>query len=256
MSGVLSDPAEISAAGLAPVTPDSQRAFLVESFNRILISRIDFQDSFQRGIAVFEEKNDLLPFEEAKLYGHNATHALAAYLGAICGATTIADLRARPGMMSFLRKAFVEESGGALVRKYAGLDPLFSPAGYAAYADDLLVRMTNPFLRDLVERVGRDPHRKLGWDDRLVGTMRLAFAQGIEPRRYALGAAAALARLAPPLLEQPDLSIDRTLRPLWEPAKPDEREAQRVLETIVAARARLVAWRRAGCPAPDVFFED
>ncbi len=256
MSGVLSDPTELSSAGVVPVTPGGQRAFLVEAFNRILVSRIDLQKPFQRGISVFEEKDDLLPFEEAKLYGHNATHALAAYMGGICGAVTIADLRDRPGMQAFLRSAFVDESGGALTRKYAGLDPLFSPAGYAAYADDLLVRMTNPFLRDLVERVGRDPHRKLGWEDRLVGTMRVAFAQGIEPRRYALGAAAALARLAPQLLEHPDLPIDSTLRPLWEPAPPDADEATRVLRMIADARIRLIAWRKAGCPDPDVFFKD
>jgi mannitol-1-phosphate 5-dehydrogenase len=256
MSGVLSDPAEISSAGLAPVTPGAQRAFLVEAFNRILITRIDFQDPFQRGIAVFEEKSDLLPFEEAKLYGHNATHALAAYMGGMCGAATIADLRQRPGMIRFLRKAFVDESGGALTRKYAGLDPLFSPAGYAAYADDLLVRMTNPFLRDLVERVGRDPQRKLGWDDRLVGTMRVALAQNIDPKRYALGAAAAVGRLAPQAFEQPDTPLNGILQPLWEAARPAASEQQHVLASIAAARTRLLAWRTAGCPDPDVFFKD
>jgi mannitol-1-phosphate 5-dehydrogenase len=256
MSGILSDSAEITAAGLTPVTPDSQRAFLVESFNRICISRIDFPEPFRRGISVFEEKDNLLPFEEAKLYGHNATHALAAFIGGICGATTIADLRDRAGMMAFLRKAFVEESGGALTRKYAGLDPLFSPAGYAAYADDLLIRMTNPNLHDLVERVGRDPHRKLGWDDRLVGTMRLVMSQGIEPKRYALGAAAALAWLSPQLLKQPDLPIVETLHSLWEPARPDGYESLRMVMTIADARKRLMAWRKAGCPDLDAFFKE
>ncbi|MEZ4612253.1 MAG: hypothetical protein R2838_18735 [Caldilineaceae bacterium] len=33
----------------------------------------------------------------------------------------------------------------------------------AAYADDLIARMVNPFLRDGVARVARDPARKLGW---------------------------------------------------------------------------------------------
>ena len=83
--------------------------------------------------------------------------------------------------MDFLRAAFIEESGAALIRKNAGVDPLFTPLGYTAYADDLLERMTNPYLHDLVERVGRDPQRKLGWDDRLIGTMRVAMAQGITP---------------------------------------------------------------------------
>jgi hypothetical protein len=76
MSGVITDPLQLHALGLTPITPEAGRAFLVEAFNRILISRIHFDTpGFQRGIQAFIEKDDLLPFEEAKLFGHNATHA-------------------------------------------------------------------------------------------------------------------------------------------------------------------------------------
>jgi mannitol-1-phosphate 5-dehydrogenase len=131
MSGVVTDSGEMEAQRLITITPGAARAFLVEAFNRILISRIIFAETddetpFRRGITVFEEKADLLPFEEAKLYGHNATHALAAYLGAIRGVEYIADLRNMPGMLSFLRAAFIQESGEALIRKHAGIDPLFT----------------------------------------------------------------------------------------------------------------------------------
>jgi mannitol-1-phosphate/altronate dehydrogenase len=47
-------------------------------------------------------------------------------------------------------------------------------------------------LRDPVERVIRDPRRKLGWNDRLIGTMRLALDAGVVPHRFARAAAAAL----------------------------------------------------------------
>jgi mannitol-1-phosphate 5-dehydrogenase len=77
------------------------------------------------------------------------------------------------------------------MKRHAGVDPLFTPAGWRAYAEDLLARMANPHLRDRVERVIRDPRRKLGWDDRLIGTMRLALEAGVTPGRFALGAAAA-----------------------------------------------------------------
>ena len=43
-----------------------------------------------------------------------------------------------------------------------------------------------------MERICRDPLRKLGYGDRLFGTMRVALEQGIRPARLALGAAAAL----------------------------------------------------------------
>jgi mannitol-1-phosphate/altronate dehydrogenase len=247
MSGLVHDPAQIQAQGLAPVTRGSQRAFLVEAFRRILISQIRFDDGvpFRRGIEVFEEKMNLLPFEEAKFFGHNATHALAAYIGAVLGVQRIADLRRIPGALPFVQAACIEESGAMLVRKYAGLDPLFTPEGYRAYADDLLQRMFNPYLQDSVERVGRDPQRKLGWDDRLIGTMRFALQQGITPRRYAFGAAAALALLHPAILEG-EGDPAPLLEPIWQEAAPAEEEKQTVLDLVRDGCHRLRQWQRAG----------
>ena len=245
MSGMIGDPVEIQALGLEPLTPGNRRAFLVEAFNRILISRIHFDEpGFTRGITAFIEKEELLPFEEAKLYGHNATHALATYLGALLGVQRIADLPAVPGMMGFLRQAFIEESGAALIRRHQGVDPLFTPAGYAAYADDLLERMVNPYLSDTVERVGRDPERKLGWDDRLVGTLRLGLSTGIHPGRYALGAAAALVYLEPAYLEG-STDPGQRLGNLWGEGSQNPQAGQ-VLDLIRQALAHLRRWRTTG----------
>jgi mannitol-1-phosphate 5-dehydrogenase len=166
----------------------------------------------------------------------------------------IADLRALPGIMAFLRAAFIEESGEALVRKRAGVDPLFTPPGYAAYADDLLERMTNPHLRDSVERVGRDPARKLGWDDRLMGTMRVALQQGVEPRRYAWGAAAALAILEPAMLHE-CAPATPLLDPLWREASPDAAEKEVVLHLIESACQGLREWRAAEFSDLERFFQ-
>jgi mannitol-1-phosphate 5-dehydrogenase len=250
MSGVISEPDTIREHGLATITPPDRHAFLVEVFNRILVSRIQTQacdggSPFRRGIEVFEEKENLLPFEEAKLYGHNATHALAAYVGALAGSRRIADLESTPGALAFLRAAFLQESGEALVRKHEGVDPLFTSEGYALYADDLLSRMTNPYLLDTVERVGRDPQRKLGWNDRLVGTMRLVLEQGIEPRRYAFGAAAALAALDGSILIQ-DRPVRTLLSPLWRGMSPSPEESEAVLTRVEGALRRLRAWCSSG----------
>lgn len=215
MSGVISDPAEVQAMHMRTMIPGGKRAILVEAFNHILISRIQFDlPAFERGITAFIEKDDLLPFEEAKLYGHNATHALGTYLGALLGLQRISELSGVAGMMDYLREAFIDESGAALISRYHAIDPLFTPAGYAAYADDLLARMVNPYLFDAVERVGRDPERKLGWDDRLIGTMRLALAAGIRPLHYAVGAAAAVVYLEPGYLAGGQ-DLDKRLRGLW-----------------------------------------
>lgn len=250
MSGVIADAGEAQARHLATVTPDSSRVFLVEAFNRILISQVTFPEAageppFQRGITAFAEKEDLLPFEEAKLYGHNATHALAAYLCSLRGLGYIAEVRQVPDLLAFIRAAFLEESGEALIRKHAGKDRLFTPDGYREYADDLLERMTNPHLQDSVERVGRDPHRKLGWDDRLVGTMRVALQQNVSPRRYAMGAAAALAVLDPSFLKT-GLAAHTLLAPIWGNEAMDSKEAGDVLRLIEEAKHRLQQWCDSG----------
>jgi len=195
MSQVVVGADAIASMGLTPMTPGLDRAFLVEAFNRILISRIRLP-GFTRGIEVFIEKDDLLPFEETKLYGHNAIHALFAYLGAAKGYTKMTELKHDAAIMKIARDAFFNESGAALTRKYAHLkDPLFTEAGYRAYAEDLLERMTNPFLADTIARAGRDPRRKLAYHDRIFGTMDLASSQGIRPKNMALGALAGIAAL-------------------------------------------------------------
>jgi mannitol-1-phosphate 5-dehydrogenase len=232
MSGIITDAPTIQKLKLATLTPGLSKAVLVEEFNRILISQITLP-GFSPGIEVFIEKPDLLPFEEAKLYGHNAIHALIGYLSARRGLVAMSDAAAHPDLMAIARAAFLDESGLALIRKHAALgDPLFTPAGYAAYADDLLARMVRPTLNDLVARVTRDQVRKLGYDDRLFGTIRLALQYGIRPVNLASGAAAAvlllveqwddlgpavaaLPRPKPPLSRE---SLDRLLHAIWSKA--------------------------------------
>lgn len=254
MSQVVADPLEVRARALTPITHGYPRAFLVEAFNRILISKIQFPEKFQRGIRVLQEKNDLLPFEEAKLYGHNATHAVLGYLGAMLGVQRVADLQDVPGMLAFARAAFIEESGAALIRKHAGFDPLFTLDGYRDFVDDLLERMTNPFLVDMIERVTRDTERKLGWNDRLIGTMRMALGQGVMPRRYAFGAAAAVALLEPAALEghTPAGSI---LDALWQEASPDQAEKDRLVALVQTALGELRTWQAAGFSDLEAFFQ-
>lgn len=196
MSQVITDPAEIARRGLAPIVPGFPRAFLIESFNHILISRIGLP-GFAPGIDVFEEKADLLPFEEAKLYGHNAIHTMLGFLGEACGVPLLSDLRDRPVILDLLRSAFINESGAALIARYGKLgDPLFTQEGFRLYAEDLLLRMTNRHLADTVARATRDPLRKLGYSDRLFGAMRVCLAAGLEPACLAVGALAGLHALS------------------------------------------------------------
>jgi mannitol-1-phosphate/altronate dehydrogenase len=255
MSQVVVDREEVQARNLTPITPGYPRAFLVEAFNHILVSKVQFPEPFERGISVLLEKDDLLPFEEAKLYGHNATHAVLGYLGALVGAQRVADLQETPGMLPFARAAFIDESGTTLIRKHAGLDPLFTPDGYMEFADDLLERMTNLFLVDMIERVTRDTERKLGWNDRLIGTMRVALEQSVIPSRYAMGAAAALARLDPATLEG-HTPAGNILNELWREVSPGQAERDQVVSLIETALVKLRTWRAEGFPNLEIFYRD
>lgn len=244
MSGVISDPAELAVLGLATITSALPEAFLVEEFDRILVSRVDSEgaaEALHPGMLVLREVDDLAPFEAAKLLGHNATHALAAYLGSLLDLELVADLQGVPGAMTFLRTAFLEESGRTLCAQFAGSDPLFTPAGYAAFADDLLARMVNPHLADTIARAARDPRRKLGWDDRLVGLIRLGIREGIPTPRYAMGVAAGLEVLR---REEglPGGDAADLLPGCW-PHDVDPAEARAVLDSVAEGIAWLERWR-------------
>ncbi|MHC4755767.1 MAG: mannitol dehydrogenase family protein [Planctomycetota bacterium] len=252
MSQVVSDPAEILEKGLEPIAPNLEKAFLVEEFNRILVSRSYLSD-FEPGIEVFIERDDLLPFEEAKLYGHNAIHSLLAYLGAFKGYSRVKELKNDERIMKIAKDAFINESGAALIKKYSHLnDELFTEAGYEIYAEDLLERMTNPYLADTIERAGRDPIRKLGLNDRIFGTMSLALEQGIEPVNMALGAIAGVAFLLQRANENDlpddlrfedwrkadDTAIEEILHWIW--AKTDSKYNTELTKYVQKAKERLV----------------
>ena len=251
MSRVVSDPAEIAALKLEPIAPGLDRAFLVEEFNRILVTRTQIAD-FRPGIEVLVEKDDLLPFEEAKLYGHNAIHSLLGFLGALKGYMAMTEIKDDKALMQIGRDAFLQESGAALIGKYGHLgDELFTEAGFTAYAEDLLERMTNPHLGDMIARVVRDVPRKLEPDGRIFGTMQLAIEYGIEPQNMALGALAGIAEFLknaeqdhlPEALAFGDWrkfdegEIEGILRRLWNDRKCEA--AARLVELIRGARERL-----------------
>ncbi len=184
---------ECARRGIPTLTPTADRGHLVEEFNRILIQSCD--GIAERKIEGLYDKADLLPFEEAKLYGHNAVHFWLGVHAQQKGVQFMHELADDKNLIAKARRAFVDESGAALCKKWAGTDELFTPTGFAAYADDLLVRMVNPFLTDRVDRVCRDLERKLSWDDRMIGTMRLVLNQGFSPVVFSESAALAARNL-------------------------------------------------------------
>ena len=192
MCSVVTDQDRIQSEGLSPIVEGLPRAFLVEEFNQILIEE-KIPSDFKRGFTQFITKSKLDPFAITKFLGHNAVHALLGYLAKEEGIDFMHEAGKRSDLMDWARSAFLKEAGIGLCHEYASVDdPLFSESGFQEYVDDALTRMINPFLRDPVDRVTRDPVRKIGWDDRLVGSMRLACKAGVKPRLLAKGVSIAL----------------------------------------------------------------
>ncbi|MGA7723210.1 MAG: hypothetical protein WCA84_18735 [Ignavibacteriaceae bacterium] len=195
MGGVIFDKKTVAELGLDWMTPFSKAAVLVEEFNSIIISKVQIP-GYSRGIKVFLEKEDLLPYEEAKLFGHNAVHSMLGFFAAMRGYTFMSEIRDDPQLYRDGADAFDNESGAFLLKKYAGLDDsLFTREGFKFYGDDLLERMTNPYLRDEVQRICRDPIRKLGYDDRFLGTIKEAINQDVHPGIIAKGVLAGICYL-------------------------------------------------------------
>lgn len=232
MSGVVTCTLQIQSDWLVPFFPESPRAVLVEAFNRIFIEHITLGD-FQRGITIFEERAELAPFEEAKLYGHNAAHALLGFLAQRQRLEFVHE--ATSEVLSFVRDAFLHESGAALCSRHSTVDPLFTPSGWSAYVDDLMIRMTNIHLRDRVDRIIRDPRRKLGWDDRFVGTMKMAIRSNIEPNRFSLGAAMAVELV---MANEQIASVEDCLLTCWGNTI-DFDESRQIINRIRSAITRL-----------------
>ncbi len=192
MCSVVVDEKRIKDEGLSSVTEVSEKAFLMEAFNHILIEeRIPL--SFKSGFKNFSTRRDLNPFAIAKFLGHNAMHALLGYLAKHEGITYMHQTRERSDLLDVVKNSFINEAGAGLRKEFQYLDDfMFTEEGFEKYAEDAIFRMVNPFLRDPVDRVTRDPIRKLGWEDRLIGSMKLAIRASVEPRLLAKGAALAL----------------------------------------------------------------
>jgi mannitol-1-phosphate 5-dehydrogenase len=128
---------------------------------------------------------DLAPYIERKLFTVNTGHAATAYHGRLAGHPTIATALADPAVRSRV-EAVLAETAGMLVARH-GLDR----AAQEAYARTTLERFVNPALDDRVERVGRQPIRKLGRHERFVGPAAEIAASGGNPAALldAIGAA-------------------------------------------------------------------
>lgn len=119
--------------------------------------------------------DDLAPYIERKLFTVNTGHAATAYLGRLAGAATVDEAIGMPAVRSGVEAA-LRETSRLLVARHG-----FPVEVQDAYRETALSRFANPALHDGVERVGRQPLRKLSRNERLIEPAAALAEQGVEP---------------------------------------------------------------------------
>lgn len=147
------------------------------------------QSAFVGGAPHIEGMNladNLIAYIERKLFTLNTGHAITSYLGKMKGYTTIDESIADEQIYAIVKGA-MQESGCALIAKYG-----FDHEAHFKYIDKIIGRFKNPYLKDDVTRVGREPLRKLSATDRLIKPMMTAREYSLPCDNLLIGIGAAL----------------------------------------------------------------
>ncbi|MGB5445021.1 MAG: mannitol-1-phosphate 5-dehydrogenase [Psychromonas sp.] len=159
-------------------------AVTVETFSEWIVDQTQFKGEIPN-IKGMECTDNLMAFVERKLFTLNTGHLITAYLGVLAGHETIKDAIEDPAIRADVTAA-MQESGEVLIRRYG-----FDPEAHAAYIQKILGRFANPYLRDEVDRVGRQPIRKLSENDRLIKPLNGTLEYGLPNAHLVKGIAAA-----------------------------------------------------------------
>ncbi|MDG6881908.1 Mannitol-1-phosphate 5-dehydrogenase [Phocoenobacter uteri] len=145
----------------AELNSDDPLQVTVEEFSEWIVDQTQFKGSIP-AIQGMELTDNLMAFIERKLFTLNTGHLVTAYLGKQAGVKYIKDTIILENIKSKV-KATMEESGAVLIKRYN-----FDPSAHSAYIEKIIKRFENPYLDDDVNRVGREPIRKLSQNDRLI----------------------------------------------------------------------------------------
>lgn len=125
-------------------------------------------------------------FIQRKLFMHNMSHALSAYLGYLRDYEYIYQAVGDYDIRYVAYKSLTASAIAIAKENGAEIDFL------ADHADNLLYRFTNTALADTVARVGKDTKRKLGENDRLIGALKLCEKHNVNANYICIGIAAAM----------------------------------------------------------------
>jgi mannitol-1-phosphate 5-dehydrogenase len=193
-AGVLDGKAVFANTAVDRIVPNQEAGqgldVTVETFYEWVIDRTAFAGAAPEipGATFVDE---LSPYIERKLFTVNTGHASAAYFGYEAGLEKISEAMADQDVAEDVR-AVLEETKQLLVAKHG-----FSNDEQEAYVQKILVRFSNPYLPDTVNRVGRAPLRKLSRHERFIGPAAELAERGVVPEAL-LGAIAGALRFTDP----------------------------------------------------------
>jgi len=174
---------------VAPLTDDIKKInpliVRVEPYNKLPVDKNAFKGKIPEIKGLYPVEN-LYPYEELKIFVHNLSHACIAYLGYLKGYQyiweSLLDNEIKDVVLGLLKE--VRE---ALIKKHG-----FDEKEIDTYISDLLERFKNKLLSDTVYRVGREPLRKIGPNERIIGGINLCLSNNIFPENICVVAAACL----------------------------------------------------------------
>jgi len=144
------------------------------------------QSAFQIGGDIqYVETKELWKQWMAKLYMHNTPHCIAAYLGSLYNQDYLHEGMSNNSISKIVEGSMIEM--GQTISKIYGIDEDF----VKWYGDKELQRFSNKLLFDPISRVAREPFRKLGLTNRLIGAAQLCLSAGIIPKNIIIGIMAA-----------------------------------------------------------------
>lgn len=125
-------------------------------------------------------------FLERKFYTYNAANGTTSFVGALLGYKYIADAAHDERILRLLDGVYRETATALSIKHQFPFEEQW------AFTRTSLAKLQDRNIVDYIERNARDPIRKLGKDDRLVGSARLCLEYGVKPENLAAAIACAI----------------------------------------------------------------
>ncbi|QQK44595.1 Mannitol-1-phosphate dehydrogenase [Penicillium digitatum] len=165
--GSMPDRARFANSAIDRIVPgqaaDSGLNVRIEKFYEWAVESTPFGEFGHPKIPAIHWVSDLEPYIERKLFTVNTGHATAAYYGYNAGKKTIAEALQDARIRGIVRDV-LQETASLIIDKHE-----ISAAEQQEYVETIITRISNPYLEDTVERVGRAPLRKVSRKERFIG---------------------------------------------------------------------------------------